>query len=182
MLDLTQTESLQQWYKFTKCRLNLQLLLEPVPYHCNSLCKSSSYKDETFARCDCTELRALGWEEQIEPFSGGHTKPPSFLQPHLLQLLLDSYSYLLPTKKGISLTSYSFLPILCPRVYPHSSTVPQNGLFLYYSPHLLSSDYPLLSSCAHFSPNLIYLLLFTFALPFFRSCKITPSFLISFAL
>ena len=59
---------------------------------------------------------------------------------------------------SVSSTSYSFFlsrPFFDPPICEHSSTVPQNGLFLYYTSHLLCSDYLLLSNCVHFSPNTV---------------------------
>ena len=62
-----------------------------------------------------------------------------FLLPHLLFWI---YSYLLRFCSSVSqfsTVSNSYPPNHRPTVYPQSSTVPQNGLFLYYSPHLLNS-------------------------------------------
>ena len=62
-----------------------------------------------------------------------------FLLPHLLFWI---YSYLLRSYSSVSqfsTVSNSYPPNHRPTVYPQSSTVPQNGLFLYYSPHLLNS-------------------------------------------
>ena len=95
---------------------------------------SSSHQDETFARCNCTEVRLGGERSKLSHFLAVTQRPLASYS------LISSCSwtatliYSLPKRHLLILPtlSFSYPPILPPTVYPHSSTVPQNGLFLYY--------------------------------------------------
>ena len=130
------------------------------------------------------ESQVEGERSKLSHFLASVTPPsPIFLKllPHLLHCTGP------PTLlcSSVSSTSYSFftlVPILRPTNPPTLiHTVPQNGLFLYYSSHLLCSDYLLLSNSAHFSPNIVPTLVHI--CPAFLSVvQNHPSFPISFAL